>query len=101
MKTLANAKDKAEIVRRLEAIGPVSRRRWGKMTVAEMVCHLSDGFRVAMSEKTANPVSNLFTRSMMKWAALWLPFQWPHGVSTVPECEAGLGALHHQKWSET
>ena len=91
MKTLANAKDKAEIVRRLEAIGPVSRRRWGKMTVAEMVCHLSDGFRVAMSEKTAKPVSNLFTRSMMKWAALRLRFQWPHGVSTVPECEAGVG----------
>lgn len=90
MKTLDNARDKAEITRRLGAIGPASERQWGKMTVAEMICHLSDAFRVAMNEKKARPVSNRFTRSVMKWAALQFPFQWPHGVSTVPECEAGL-----------
>ncbi|HEV2486684.1 MAG TPA: hypothetical protein VGT08_14235 [Terracidiphilus sp.] len=61
MKTLANAKDKAEIVQRLGAIGPASRRRWGKMTVAEMICHLNEAFRVAMGEKVALPISNLFT----------------------------------------
>ena len=91
MKTLASAEDKAEIVRRLETIGPASERRWGKMTVAEMICHLSDAFRVAMSEKDAKPVSNVFTRSVMKWFALQAPMAWPHGVSTVPECEAGRG----------
>ena len=32
VKTLANGKDRAEIVRRLGAIGPASERRWGKMT---------------------------------------------------------------------
>jgi len=91
MKTLANPENKREIVRRLGAIGPGSQRRWGKMTVAEMICHLSDALRVAMSEKQAKPISNWFSRSIMKWAGLGLPMQWPHGVSTVPECEAGVG----------
>jgi hypothetical protein len=91
MKTLANASDRAEIVRRLGAIGPESQRRWGKMAVGEMICHLSDAFRVAMREKEAKPISTWFKRSVMKWAALELPMQWPHGVSTVGECEAGRG----------
>jgi hypothetical protein len=91
MKTLANAEDMAEIVRRLSAIGPTSKRQWGKMTVGEMICHLNDAFLVTMSEKSAQPVSNWFSKSVMKWAALQLPAKWPPGVSTVPECEAGKG----------
>ncbi len=91
MKTLTNAEDKAEIVRRLGAVGPESRRRWGKMTVGEMICHLRDAFRVAMREREAKSISTRFKRSVMKWAALELPIQWPHGVSTVGECEAGRG----------
>jgi hypothetical protein len=91
LKTLANAEDVAEIVQRFNAIGAGSQRRWGKMTVDEMVCHLSDAFRVALNEKRPQPVSNWFSKSIMKWAALQLPMQWPHGVSTVPECEAGVG----------
>jgi hypothetical protein len=91
MKTLTNAEDKAEIVQRLETIGPESRRRWGKMTVGEMICHLSDAFRVTKREREAKSISTWFKRSVMKWAALELPVQWPHGVSTVGECEAGRG----------
>jgi hypothetical protein len=91
VKTLANAEDKSEIVRRLSSIGPGSQRRWGKMTVAEMICHLSDAFRIVFNQKRAEPVSNWFSKSVMKWAALRLPSQWPHRVSTVPECAAGKG----------
>ena len=91
MKTLTQVEDKAEIVQRLSAIGPGSERRWGKMTVHEMVCHLSDAFRVATNEREAKSIATWFTRSVMKWAALELPMQWPHGVSTVKECEAGRG----------
>lgn len=91
MKTLANANDKNEIVVRLSAIGPESQRRWGKMAAPEMICHLSDAFRVIVGEKQAEPVSNWFSRSAFKWAAFWFPTRWPHGVSTVPECDAKLG----------
>lgn len=91
MRTLANPRDKEEIIRRLVAIGLASQRRWGRMTVGEMICHLSDALQISMGEKQAKPVSNWFSRSIFKWAGLWFPTQWPHGVRTVPECEARAG----------
>jgi hypothetical protein len=91
VKTLSNPADKAEILRRLATIRLDSQRRWGKMTAPEMVCHLSDAFRVILGEKEAKSVSNWFFRSIFKWAALWFPTPWPHGVSTISECDARLG----------
>jgi hypothetical protein len=97
MKTLANPRDRDEIVARLASIGPGSRRRWGKMTAGEMVCHLSDALRVGMGERKASPISNWAKRSLVKWAALWLPSKWPHGVQTVPECAAEIGGTPPSK----
>jgi hypothetical protein len=91
MKTLANLTDKEEIVRRLLTIKPASQRRWGKMTAAEMICHLSDSLRVILCDSEPNSIGSWFSRSLFKWAALWLPVRWPHGVQTVQECEAGVG----------
>jgi hypothetical protein len=91
MKTLANVTDKAEIIARLATIGPLSQRRWGKMTAAQMICHLSDALRVSMGERAPKPIGGLASRTVVKWAALWLPSKWPQGVKTVPECEAGVG----------
>ena len=91
MKTLASPRDKEEILHRLSAIGLASKRRWGKMSAPEMVCHLSDAFRVSLGEKDAKLLRFWFPRSFFKWAALQLPLQWPQGVKTVPECDAKLG----------
>jgi hypothetical protein len=91
MKLLTNPEDKQEILRRLGTIGPSSQRRWGKMTVAEMICHLSDALLVAVGEKHPKSVSNWFSRTGMKWIALRTSMKWPHGVQTVPECMAGGG----------
>ena len=91
MKTLANSDDTTEIVRRLASIGPASRRRWGTMTVSQMICHLSDAFCVALGDRAAKPIKNRFNGPLMRWVALWLPLPWPHGVPTVPECDATIG----------
>ena len=90
MKTLANLRDKLEIEERLDRITLASPRQWGRMTVREMVCHLNDAFLVAMGDKTAEPIGNWASRTLIKQAALWGPMQWPHGVRTVPECDARL-----------
>ncbi len=91
MKTLADQQAKAELLQRIASIGLASQRRWGTMTVGQMICHLSDAFRVALGEKPANPVKNRYNAPHMKWLALWLPLPWPHGVTTVPECDAKAG----------
>ncbi|MBZ5721384.1 MAG: DUF1569 domain-containing protein [Acidobacteriia bacterium] len=90
MKTLLNTQDKAEIVARLQTLRPTSMRRWGKMSVLQMVCHLSDSFRGPMGEKALTP-ANWLARGMMKWFALWVPIPWPKGVKTRPEMDPQLG----------
>jgi len=91
MKTLADQRQRAEIARRIVSTSPASRRRWGTMTAGQMICHLSDAYRVALGDKNAEPVKNRYNGAAMKWAGLWLPLPWPHGVATVPECDAMLG----------
>jgi Protein of unknown function (DUF1569) len=90
MKTLANQNDYDEILRRLRTISATSQRRWGTMIVAEMISHLNDALRVCMGDKPAASISNGFTRSVLKWAALWFPTHWPHGVRTFPELDPRL-----------
>jgi Protein of unknown function (DUF1569) len=91
MKTLAGQREKAEIFRRLRALRPESGRRWGKMSAHQMVCHLSDSVRVATGQKSASDATGPLQRTVVKWAALYLPLPWPAGVPTRPEIDQTLG----------
>ena len=91
MKTLARPRDREEILSRLARIHPGSARRWGTMTAHQMVCHLSDAFRMAMGNKLVSPASGLVQRTIIKWVALYTPLPWPPGVATRPEITQGLG----------
>jgi hypothetical protein len=47
MRTLLNDRDQKEVLDRLSKVRPDSQRRWGSMSAHQMICHLSDSFRVA------------------------------------------------------
>jgi len=91
MKSLDNPHDKAEVLRRLQRVRTESRREWGRMSQHQMVCHLNDSFRVAMGEKTASSIGNVFHHTLVKWIALRTPLTWPKGVKTVPEVDQEIG----------
>lgn len=91
MKTLANSEDKAALLRRLAVVGRDAPRAWGKMSAPQMICHLSDSYRVISGEKSASSVANAFTRTFVKWVALSLPVPWPHGTKTMPEVDQLAG----------
>jgi len=91
MKTLLNPKDKEEVLTRLEAIRPTSVRRWGKMSAHQMICHLSDGFRMYMNVKPVAPVRVPCPRSLLRWVALKAPIPWPRGFKTAPELDQEAG----------
>lgn len=91
MKTLANATDKAEILRRLKTISPASERRWGRMSVQQMICHLSDSFLAVTGQRHVSPASSLLQRTLIKWIALYAPVPWPKGVPTRPEVDQEKG----------
>ena len=87
MKTMARPADKAEIVRRLKTVRPDCTRRWGRMSAHQMVCHLSDAFRLVTHQKAASPATGIVQVTLIKWIALYVPFRWPQGVPTRPEMD--------------
>ena len=78
MKTFASTENRREIVRRLESLQPDSQPRWGRMSAAEMVAHLTDQMSHCLGDKPCGPVPGI-----LRWAPLrhitiyWLP--WPKG----------------------
>jgi hypothetical protein len=61
------------------------------MNAHQMVCHVSDSFRVCMGWKKVSPATGFLRRTAVKWCALYLPLPWPKGVPTRPEVEQGRG----------
>ena len=92
MKRLDNNVDKAILLDRLRQVSPNSQRRWGRMTPHQMICHLNDSFKSVIGERQMEgDKSNLFTRSVVRWLALYAPLKWPHGVPTMPENDQEKG----------
>jgi hypothetical protein len=87
MKTLARERCTAEIVRRLRTVRPESARHWGRMSAHQMICHLSDSFRMGTGQKPVTAATGRLPRPVMKWIALYLPFPWPPGIPTRPEID--------------
>jgi hypothetical protein len=91
MKTFAQEQCRAEIVRRLMTVRADSASRWGRMSAHQMVCHLSDSFRMALGRKTAKDVGGVMQRTVVKWIALYVPVRWPTELVTVPEVDQQVG----------
>jgi hypothetical protein len=91
MQTLGSKADRDSIAKRISSLMPEDGRRWGKMSVDQMVCHLRDSYLIALGEKYVSPATSLLRRTIMKWFALRGPARWPRGVPTRPEIEQGIG----------
>jgi DinB family protein len=87
MRTLARPADKADLVRRLRLVRPDSRRRWGRMTVHQMVCHVTDAFRMGTGTRAVRIDANPFTGTVLKGIALYVPVPWLPGIRTSPEID--------------
>ena len=90
LKTLGQQHTRNEILRRVRRLRADSPRRWGRMSAHQMVCHLSDCFRMAMGEKRVSDAGGVFQRTVVKWIALYIPARWPPGLVTRPEIDQHL-----------
>jgi hypothetical protein len=88
VKTLAQPRDTAEILARLERLRPDSGARWGRMSAHQAVCHLADSFRFAVGERPAHAAPGLLGRTVVKALALYAPMKWPAGIATAPEVDS-------------
>lgn len=91
MRTLAREHDTAEILRRLRALRHDSHRRWGRMSAHQMVCHLSDGYRLVTGDRTTQLAASPIPRYLMRWIALYAPARWPAGILTTPDLDQDAG----------
>jgi hypothetical protein len=91
LKSLESLQCKQEILERIGNVRDDSPRRWGKMTVSQMICHLNDSFLGVMGRKPISIAPNYRARKLVKWIGLYVPVQWPKGVPTRPECDAQIG----------
>src|SRR5438105_4824858 len=91
MKTLARERDRAEILQRVNALGPESSRRWGRMSPHQMVCHLTDSFRMMTGERPVSPATGVIRQTIIKCIAFYDPLRWPSGIMTRPELDQEIG----------
>jgi hypothetical protein len=94
MKNLAEPDVRRAVIERIAKLHSGSKARWGRMSAHQMLCHLTDSYRVPMGEKDASSATSPLQRTLIKWAALNLPMHWPKGVPTRPE----MRASEWQRW---
>jgi hypothetical protein len=66
MKSLFNTFDYKEIIDRINKLAPDSKPTWGKMTVNEMICHITDPLRDLIKIRITKPVIPFFLRPLMQ-----------------------------------
>lgn len=70
MNTLFNKSNVDKLQGRIDNLQPDSKALWGKMTVSEMICHLSDPLRDILGIRQTKPVFPVLLRPLMKWMLL-------------------------------
>ncbi len=63
------------------------------MSAGGAVCHLSACFEMAVGVQACVPKTGLLQRTVLKFGALRIPLQWPHGVDTLPELVEGAPGI--------
>jgi hypothetical protein len=56
-----------------------------------MICHLNDSFQMSMGERSVADISTPWSRTAIKWIALYTPLPWPTGIQTLPEVDQRVG----------
>lgn len=88
MPRLHDPATKADVVRRIQALTPRSARRWGRMTVAQMLWHCSEGLSAPMGKTPYRDVKRIpLPAWFMRFGVLNFP--WVKGKTpTLPQFEA-------------
>ncbi|MFN0013363.1 MAG: DUF1569 domain-containing protein [Saprospiraceae bacterium] len=84
MKNLLTQTDRDALIERLSRFTPDRQRRWGSMTAAQCVPHLTDPLRAATGDRPAQPMNAVFSKQPIRDLVVWL-MPWPKGAATATE----------------
>lgn len=89
----------AEILRRLKTLRPDAERRWGKMSVTQMLWHVNEAMEGALGRIQAEPMKLPLPRPLLKFVVLNAP--WGKGAPTlkrwIPQAESYDFAFEHDR----
>ena len=92
MKRLSTEQDLQDLTARIRTLSPDSRRRWGKMSCPQMICHLTDAFRAPLGERSPSaPRGNMVSRTVLRWLVIRTPLPFVRGAPTSPEIDQAAG----------
>lgn len=80
--SLFNKSDYDSIVSRINKLSADSKNQWGKMTVNEMMCHVTDPFRDVMNTRNVKPSVPGFLRPLAKKFIITAK-PWKHNLQTL------------------
>jgi hypothetical protein len=72
MKSLYYSQCQEELLSRFEKLRPDQHRLWGKMTVNQMICHISDQLRIALGDIPTRQTGGMLSNSLVKWLAIYV-----------------------------
>ena len=81
MAQLHDAQERADILRRLKSLRPDAERRWGKMSVAQMLWHVNEAMEGALGRIKADAMNVPLPRPVLKFLVLNAP--WGKGAPTL------------------
>ena len=79
---------RTEIEQRIRLLRADSRGRWGRMSVDQMLWHMSEVMRTALGEQPAATIRTPLPRGLMKAVVLTLP--WVKNAPTHPSFRASV-----------
>ena len=90
MKNINNVIDYAEIVDRVKLLSNVNVRKWGKMTLQQMLVHCTTQLQLALGEIAFKQQGSFMMRTAIgKWIA-FSNIPWPKGSNTPNEMNAEI-----------
>jgi len=83
MRTIFDDTERARLLRRLDALGPDSRPRWGRMNASQMICHLTDAVESSFAASPHTPAAGPLTWPPLKQLIIYV-LPWPRGKLQSP-----------------
>ena len=86
MSTLHDSDTRAAIRQRVQALRPDAARKWGSMTVDQMLWHVNQPLKESLGEYVPPDGKPPLPPMLLRWLVLNVP--WPRGAKTRPDLVA-------------
>jgi Protein of unknown function (DUF1569) len=88
LKTLGAGDVRVGVIARVRSLRPDSVRRFGRMSVSEMMVHCTDCLAFGVRQRDVSAATGgALSRRIVKYVALYAPMRWPTGLPTRPEVD--------------